>query len=289
MANLNYCNSYGEVKFTAPVYPTHSDAPYVYINNYTILGSKHLTLFAMPAPIYKYNTILYNGTIFGCQKADLGTNFHWYCYEYWYNNAEERAKGWVQDTTRTLTYYEGDYGWGDVSSGSMWSVGGESPSWANHNIIDYVSGDVYFAQSPDPRPEQYVTAITITSQQSALVKGWNNVIAVTVAGVGDFDKTCIVSIGGNASANTKLEKAGNTENQYFLYVDEAETASNISVFATAAADDTIVDTLIIPVSDELDPDGGNGGGSSSGGNGTGSDLNLLLQGIAIGMKIKGMR
>jgi hypothetical protein len=120
-----------------------------------MLGSKHLTLFAMPAPIYKYNTILYNDTIFGCQKADTGSTFKWYCYEYWYNNQEERDKGWVKNTSRTLTYYAGDGGWGDIGSGPMYCIGGANslgPSWTSHDIIEYSSGNVYMSQCLDLVP-----------------------------------------------------------------------------------------------------------------------------------------
>ena len=149
---LNYYNNDGEVRFTAPIYPTHSDAPYIYISNYTILGSKHLTLYAMPAPIYKYNTILYNTTIYGCQESDLGSSFKWYCYTYNYNNAEERAQGWVKNTSKKLTYYAGDSGWGDVSSGPMYCTGSDGPAWANHDIIAYADGSVYFSKRPEPTP-----------------------------------------------------------------------------------------------------------------------------------------
>ena len=171
MANYVYFTSTDKTDyFTAPELPNTDGCPYIYINNYPLLGSKHLTLYAMPVPINQYITILYETKIYGCQKADTGANPKWYCYRYDYNNSEERAKGWVK-ISGSLSYYEGDLGWGDVRTGPMYSVGSQAPTWANHDMINYSSKAIVKYACPAPVLNNSVTGITIENTQNSIKKG----------------------------------------------------------------------------------------------------------------------
>ena len=139
--------------------------------------------------------------------------------------------------------------------------------WSSCDILK-PDGSVYFGTSDPVDPNAKITSITI-SANSSVSKGGYLIVAAYVSGTGNFDKSCTASISG-ASSST-IAKLTNGQN-WMLECGTDETASEITVTVTSAADPTITASKTITVVEagtSGDGTGGGGDGTGGGGDGTG--------------------
>lgn len=157
--------------------------------------------------------------------------------------------------------------WGSFTSSSLSSGSGWGPSliWCNFDVLNVdfsgVFGDVFMSASdPVPvSPPPSITSISIVSPETVQA-GLYIVASVDVAGTGDFDSSATLTLSGNTSSGTYLEK-GDYGNNWTLFCGSDETASTLTLTAASVQDPNVtasttisVEHAIVDPTDPSDPD-----------------------------------
>ena len=127
--------------------------------------------------------------------------------------------------------------------------------WCDFDLCDQNGNVLYF----DNSSTSSVSSVSIVSPDSVLT-GLYVTVSVDVSGSGDFDSSATLTLSGNTSSGTYLEKS-DYDNIWNLFCGEDETASNLTVTAASVQDPNVtasttitVEHAVVDPTDPSDPD-----------------------------------
>ena len=188
---------------------------------------------------YPYACIMKSGTLFLTSKP-------LYCADAGYV--------WVRYTCDYLSYQVSSGIWQYSAGGTLYSQLMQSSffSWSSYDVL-YESGLTHLAStSPVPvNPPSSITSVSIVSPETVRA-GLYIVASVDVAGTGDFDSSATLTLSGNTSSGTYLEK-GDIGNNWMLFCGSDETASTLTLTAASVQDPSVTATYQVSVERSADP------------------------------------